>query len=472
MNLDESGVEALISELIEENALACRAFLTIARTEFTTDVPTAAVSLDERPVLRINLDFVRKHCATEQHVKALLVHEFLHVLLRHTLEIRRMNEALNIALDAVINAMIHRQLGEAYSDFMATYYANAPRAAQFLRPLRAKIDVHPECGECRLLTQTDPERAKRLAWLGSDGWTLWRDLYEGKAVYQDVLEFLKAKQVALLEGALESDDQPIWLGNHADTPLDPDDLPPSLLDRLRETAQVLAAKGLLPGQGVPAPGQKVVPPSLDPAVVRWEAQTLALLRRMVTPDPTGGVSELTPARSYLPILSSSDRRGVLRSLWNPIVSENEWPSWRRKPSGSVAVYLDVSGSMNRELERLVRLLHRFDRYLRRPFHAFATTVEPARIERGKLITNSTGGTSLACVFDHLHRTRPAKALVITDGYVEQMHPDKARIDGVRVHFLISAGGTDHILRAYSHPISRLPELGISLVRSGCPAASR
>ena len=94
MNLDESCVEALISELIDENSLACRALLSIARTEFTTDVPTAAVSLGEHPVLRINLDFVRQHCATEQHVKALLVHEFLHVLLRHTLEIRRMNPAL------------------------------------------------------------------------------------------------------------------------------------------------------------------------------------------------------------------------------------------------------------------------------------------------------------------------------------------------------------------------------------------
>lgn len=472
MNLDESCVEALISELIDENALACRALLSIARTEFTTDVPTAAVSLGEHPVLRINLDFVRQHCATEQHVKALLVHEFLHVLLRHTLEIRRMNETLSIALDAVINAMIHRKLGDAYSGFMATYYATAKGAAQLLRPPRREIDFHPGSMQRHTLGQTDPERLKRLDWLGPEGWTLWHELYQGRAVHQDVLEFLKAKQVDLLQGELNSGGRPVCLGNHADVPLDPDDLPPSLLHRLRESAKVLAAGGLLPGQGVPKPGQIVVPPSVDPAVTQWEAQTVALLRRMVTPDSASRLVEPAPARSYLPILHRADRRGVIRSLWNPIVTENEWPAWRQKPTGSVAVYLDVSGSMNPELERLARLLHRFDRYLRRPFHAFADTVEPARIERGKLITKSTGGTTLACVFEHLRRTRPAKALVITDGYVEQPRAAPARIEGVNVHFLISAHGTDRILRSYGHPISQLPALDLSLVPSGPPGGRR
>jgi hypothetical protein len=211
---------------------------------------------------------------------------------------------------------------------------------------------------------------------------------------------------------------------------------------------------------VVTPGQIEVPPSIEPAVAQWEVQTLALLRRLVTPDPASRVTERAPVLSHLPILNGGDRRGVLRSLWNPIVAENEWTSWRMKPAGSVAVYLDVSGSMNAELQRLAQLLYRFDRYLRRPFHAFANTVEPARIERGRLITKSTGGTTLACVFDHLRRTRPTKALVITDGFVEKLPRDRATVDGVSVHFLISAGGSDRILRDYPHPISRLPALDL------------
>ena len=94
-----------------------------------TAVPTLCVTLGRMSVLRVNLDFVAAHCTTEDHVKALLVHEFLHVLLGHTLRFATMSPALNIALDAVINAIIHRRLGASYSDVMASYYADVGRRA-------------------------------------------------------------------------------------------------------------------------------------------------------------------------------------------------------------------------------------------------------------------------------------------------------------------------------------------------------
>jgi hypothetical protein len=145
--------------------------------------------------------------------------------------------------------------------------------------------------------------------------------------------------------------------------------------------------------------------------------------------------------------------------------DNRKLSLREKPPPRTAterinLAVNASGSASRELKRLTRLLHRFNRYLRRPFHAFADTVEPARMEGGRLITKTTGGTTLSCVFDHLRRTRPTKALVITDGFVERLPRDRARVDGVSVHFLISAGASDRILRDYPHPISRLPALDL------------
>ena len=71
-------------ELIDENPLAIRAVLKVLCVEFTDTVPTLAVTCEARPRLLVNLAFVRAHCYTEQHVKALICHEFLHVLLRHT----------------------------------------------------------------------------------------------------------------------------------------------------------------------------------------------------------------------------------------------------------------------------------------------------------------------------------------------------------------------------------------------------
>lgn len=77
--MTEHEFRAIYLELIDENPLAVRAVLQVLEIEFTDDVPTAAVSCTENPVFKVNLDFVTEHCRTEAHVKALIVHEFLHI---------------------------------------------------------------------------------------------------------------------------------------------------------------------------------------------------------------------------------------------------------------------------------------------------------------------------------------------------------------------------------------------------------
>ncbi len=120
--MNKMQVRALMHELMDENPFAIRAVLKILSVEFTEAVPTLAVTNEPQPRLLINLAFINQHCRTEEHVKALLCHEFLHVLLRHTDERGTPTKARHLAVDAVINAIIHRQLGEKYSSLMSTYY--------------------------------------------------------------------------------------------------------------------------------------------------------------------------------------------------------------------------------------------------------------------------------------------------------------------------------------------------------------
>ena len=106
-------------ELIDENPLAIRAVLKVLRVEFTDTVPTLAVTCEQWPRLLVNLAFVREHCRTEAHVKAVVCHEFLHVLLRHTERFTTLTRPEHLAVDAVINAIIHRSLGPDYSGMRA-----------------------------------------------------------------------------------------------------------------------------------------------------------------------------------------------------------------------------------------------------------------------------------------------------------------------------------------------------------------
>ena len=102
---------SVLLELVDENPFAIRAVLRILRVEFTSEVPTLAVTMEDRPRLLVNLGFVAEHCRSDEEVKAVVCHEFLHVLLRHTEPGRPLTPARHLALDAVVNAIIHREMG-------------------------------------------------------------------------------------------------------------------------------------------------------------------------------------------------------------------------------------------------------------------------------------------------------------------------------------------------------------------------
>jgi hypothetical protein len=445
MKIDETHFRSLLSELIDENPLCCRAVLSICRVEFTTSVETLCVSLGKRSILRVNLDFVSAHCGTEAHVKALITHEFLHVLLGHTTRFKSMSPALNIALDAVINSIIHRTLGEPYSSMMGGYYANAKGLLRLLRPA-----TQEESSALR-------ELLKRKASLGGPEreelqlLTLHQSVYSGQLVSDDLIDVARQMRSAEIDELLKAGK--LLLGGHGEGQGCLDDLEPDVAGRVRQ------ALGSIPGKGIwrdtrklkpqvlkTIPKQRRVPPA-------WRAATQPLLRRLILPDPKARRHLESPASFMLPVLHPADRRGCLRTIWNPILPEISWEGSRPAASGTVQIYLDVSGSMNAELQLLVLLLAEFGAWIRKPLWAFSTIVVPATIIRGELQTNSTGGTALSVVLDHIRQTRPKKALVITDGFVES--PDGPTIKSCSIEALIPASGTPDVLKEYGIPVSAL-----------------
>ncbi len=82
------------------------ALLGLLRVEESRDVPTAAVTCERRPVLKLNPDFVAEHCASDDHLFMLVMHELHHVLLGHTRLFPRATPLHNVAFDTVINALL------------------------------------------------------------------------------------------------------------------------------------------------------------------------------------------------------------------------------------------------------------------------------------------------------------------------------------------------------------------------------
>ncbi|MBK7792607.1 MAG: hypothetical protein IPJ62_08845 [Betaproteobacteria bacterium] len=100
------------------------------------------------------------------------------------------------------------------------------------------------------------------------------------------------------------------------------------------------------------------------------------------------------------------------------------------------------------------------RWIRRPFWAFSDVVAPAVIERGQLKAQTTGGTSMRCVLEHVARTRPAAAIVMTDGYIETLDRKavQAALAGTRLTALITRDGNPAQLKRAGIPYTQLDQV--------------
>lgn len=438
MNITPYDFNTIFSELIDENPLACRGVLRLCGVEFTDAIATAQVTLGERSVLRVNLDFLRTHCSTPEHVKAVLLHEFLHVVLGHTRRFQTVSNALNLAADAVVNAIIHRTCGYAYSSFFNRFYA----------PGRGGL-VDLLCSAADGDLKTSPTNQETLH--------LWTKLYNGEVSLDDVYQVVCAEGTTGLHEALKSG-RLVFLGNHTGEGVRDLDLPPEISGQLDFTQSLLRTAGSIPG-GALSGESLLIAQSEDPALKAWRETVSRLLRRLATPDLRNRARHLEPQISRLPVLHEGDRRATLQAGWSPFIPEANWLLPASAPAGRTAVYLDVSGSMNEELKRLSAILLRFRHLLKLPFWAFSNTVSPAEFRQGKLVTGTTKGTEIGCVVAHLKATRPAKALVITDGFVEAPRSGwQETLARHGVEFLISSGGTTRVVGAFERPVHSLPAL--------------
>lgn len=450
MQLEPRDFLDLLAELIEENPLAVRGVLRVLRVEFTGSVSTLAVTLEEQPRLLVNLEFVQRHCHAESHVKALLLHEFLHILLGHTEQFSRLTHIQNLALDAVINAIIHRSVGPSYGQVFDFYYAYEKGLGRLLRQKHGA-----EQGSERDLRRRERPTEGEVREL--EFHRIWSSVRYGKLVADDILE---------LASDLESRGEPglspgqLLFGNHdgVGSPL-----PQTLQEAIASALKEMNGGGIWRSpmdRGLGGALASFERTARDRAIARWKEETRKLLRSCIVPDQFSTLVESRPLCYRMPVLSPRDRRAFLRTQWSPLIPEAEWSTDQRRPLGRANVYLDVSGSMDGEMEHLLPLLWELRSAIRDPFWAFSTEVAPACLKNGRLVSKTTGGTSIACVLRHLAYAKPAAALIVTDGYIEAVPRDllaKVQTDNIQV--LVSRdGSTIELERAGMnyHQLGRLP----------------
>jgi hypothetical protein len=424
----------------------------------TRDVPTAAVECRARPRLLLNPDFVAAHCARDEHLFLLVMHELWHVILAHTRLYPRVTPAENLALDAVINAGLARQHpGPEYRGFFEALNSADAFPELLLRPPNGW-----------------PDRPRAPRGVGPRVRDVLRRLYPAASrvdvdmpMYSEILELLQGENAAGGAGGA------VLVGDHGagdGETLALDD--PLFGDVIR---RIVAA---WPPPPFPLDGRDAGRPSDDWSVALAPAPEAArrafakLLHRTLGPHPGAATrrrrSLVVEPVGRGPLPNASDRLAPARrrlglppTLWaasGPVAVR------RPDPPASAHVYLDVSGSMAELLPHVAGLLLPYVAAGQASAFQFSTEVEPlplASLRAGSFRT--TGGTNVRCVLEHLLAApRVRGGVLLTDGYVGTPPPDLAaevRARGLRLHVVLPAdAGWTRDLEPLAASVTLLPPL--------------
>lgn len=413
MNWSEQQIRDIVLDLIDENPMACSAILKISSIEFTTKVNTMAVSLSSKPVLYINLEFCNQHAQSENDIKAVLIHEFLHVLLLHTESFKETTPLLNLCLDAIINAIIDRTFGSEYSNFFIRFY----RWIDFECLLRPK-DFNSIFESESRLTEVFGNLHKKI--------------YEGKYCAEDLHEVLEY----LLQNKIESENPDlIFIGNHGEIPNEISEENKKILDGIMKKMDGVGIwkKDIHPGLYHKFSEMEI---EKKKRKRKWENQVLRLLKKCLIRDRQMEQNKVIET-TLVPVMNQKDKRAISKLLYSPIlpVFQTELSVIKQEPEEKTVVYLDVSGSMDNELQGIVSVLIHLKKYIRTPVYTFSNDVMEAEIRNKKLIYETSYGTSIVPVFEHIKRNNFKKALIVTDGYTEKFQNENMpgiAVDSIKV----------------------------------------
>jgi hypothetical protein len=419
MEITKKEFKEILFEVVSEDFYNYEAFLNIVSIDFTDKVETLAITFGEKPNMLVNINFIRQHCAIKEHLKALIFHELLHINLGYNIIFPDDEEKTiiyNIAFDAIINSVIHKIKGEEYSSFMKSLYSKDGDISLILGP----YDENLSTGSIVL----------------DD---LWRKLYKSDSViYRDVIDLLEDKTKDLKNDIFLIGSHPIGVPYISDSIVktqakneigEVKNQIPKIKDFLMNKLRSLCINDKNLSRGDNLENNKNMGYSDDlndfkksadkaKTILSWKIKIYKSILRFLEDSKSRVKNSKGDYDFFSPVLNNKDKRSFIKSMWNDNFVFSRWTTIKNIDSKQANVYIDLSGSMTHELPYIISVLFKLKMYIKNPFWAFSNKVEKAKFEGNKLISKTTGGTSIIPVFEHIKEKKIKKAIIITDGYFE------------------------------------------------------
>jgi len=419
-------LEQQILNCFPSGKYALTGLLRLVEIKESDQVQAAGVERKAQPRLLINPAFVERHAETPEKLFMLVMHELHHVLLGHTQLPNNLTPLDCFVFDCVVNAMISRMFPKPeYLRFLTDLYPDRKFPECMLRPpltFDAKCDLLIPAA----IQDLPPDAGKRFE-------EVYRALYSEAMVSYDEIRHLFSgldesamASIPLLSGHPEFGEQDASSASPQGQPHgieedNGDDGEPhsaALRDILRETASKWPFENL--GRSLndllreatvtprPVPGNRAILRNL-----------LARLGDRANGRNVRSTAEIeAPLPTALPRLER--RTAVLRALGGqPMFYSGQVKRLRKTRTGSkVHVYVDVSGSMDSVLRAIYGAVGDCRAWVHTKVHTFSTVVQDLTLnefQSGHVET--TGGTSIDCVAEHMATHKISRACIVTDGMV-------------------------------------------------------
>ena len=359
--------------------------------------PTASITKDGK--LSYNPAFVNKHIRCKEDLFSLVFHELLHPMFNHFIYKNGLVE--NIAADSIINAVISNVYSEESLNahlFQKIYSAKGLEG--LLRPDSSLSNGRFKKAYDRLYSTST----------GRDKITTGELIITLKIL----LPFQEVTQILLLgsHGGKVDDSEGRW--------------PQDVLEKIAEDIKKSAVEkaGSMPGY------YQTLMDMFMEALRTHLSIKRKILERFSTSRKLDKFKELFHhhriCTSPIPLYPSKRDLVLLASGFHPGFFHNQVTTFSRKDRG-LAIYLDVSGSVNDYLPKILGILQNLKREISSIF-LFSNQVYEVPFQtllKGNIKT--TGGTDFDCIALSVVERKFDKAVIITDGYASMSEENQAKL---------------------------------------------
>ncbi|HOU11294.1 MAG TPA: vWA domain-containing protein [Clostridiales bacterium] len=438
MNCGEDEIRRRLYDVIPAGTLQMQQFLKLFAIRFTqTETQSAAVNCRARPELILNKSFIDEYCKTDEHLFMLVMHELYHIILGHTMLFKRVTAIDNIALDAVINAMLCREFPqERYTSFFSQINDAGSMPSALLRP------PAPE-------TPVEAKQTMDMLYNTNTGtyYDVYRLLINNFNIKQGNGPGIRNRKIKG-RGKGSGNKPFVLLGDHYDKNDEVSGNP-----MLKDIIERMAEKWPSPPDTMA--GRDLGGKAEDKKIeyeIKKQTERAKMLRLLRMSGIAGGVDAVNKlsvrmqqvtATTFLPNFCDRSLAAKMELQEDVLLysRQMQMPLPERETLYTTYVYLDVSGSVLDALNKFVPLLVKPTVEHRCRVFAFSTEVYPVSVEQMKKGEfKSTGGTDINCVFEHFFseqkKKRKRKILVLTDGdtgTTGQEHAERIAKEKVQVY---------------------------------------